>query len=283
MKRNKTMKFEESIKEKIDELSAGQKKVGQYILANLEESSYNTLAKISRESGVSETTVIRFAYTLGFESFSAMQNELRRELLGNSFKEEERPDADNVYHQILNHEIEILEKTKKMLNIPQMDLAAKRLQDSDAVLSVANRTTYPAALWFAEILGKYREKVFAVRPEGSDFFSSLLSITSRTAIVAVSFARYSKMTAEFVKLAKSRGAFIIMITDNPLCLSASYGDIVFTTESNRDETGINTISSATAILNVMASAMRRLDSKKASLRLNELEKLYQQTDDVLYE
>ncbi len=74
-----------------------------------------------------------------------------------------------------------------------------------------------------------------------------------------------------------------MITDNPLCLSASYGDIVFTTESNRDETGINTISSATAILNVMASAMRRLDSKKASLRLNELEKLYQQTDDVLYE
>ena len=90
------MKFEESIKEKIDELSAGQKKVGQYILANLEESSYNTLAKISRESGVSETTVIRFAYTLGFESFSAMQNELRRELLGNSFKEEERPDADNV-------------------------------------------------------------------------------------------------------------------------------------------------------------------------------------------
>ena len=273
MKRNKTMKFEESIKEKIDELSAGQKKVGQYILANLEESSYNTLAKISRESGVSETTVIRFAYTLGFESFSAMQNELRRELLGNSFKEEERPDADNVYHQILNREIEILEKTKKMLNIPQMDLAAKRLQDSDAVLSVANRTTYPAALWFAEILGKYREKVFAVRPEGSDFFSSLLSITSRTAIVAVSFARYSKMTAEFVKLAKSRGAFIIMITDNPLCLSASY----------RDETGINTISSATAILNVMASAMRRLDSKKASLRLNELEKLYQQTDDVLYE
>mgnify|MGYP000715459575 FL=1 len=76
------MQFEALVKEKIAELSAGQKKVVQYILGHLEESSYLTLTKISREANVSETTVIRFAYSIGFESFSAMQEALQQEILG---------------------------------------------------------------------------------------------------------------------------------------------------------------------------------------------------------
>ena len=277
------MKFEDSIKEKIDDLSIGQKKVGSYILANLEESSYGTLAKISRESGVSETTVIRFAYTLGFESFSAMQNQLRRELLGSSFRETDESEEDHVYYQVLNREIEILERTKRGMDPERMDEAARHLLKADKVFSVANRTSYPAALWFTEILNKYRDGVLTVHPEGSDFYSSLMSITPESVVVAVSFARYARMTVKFVELAREKGAFVIVVTDNPLCVAASHGDIVFTTESNRDETGINTISSATALLNVMAVAMRRLDTRKVSTRLKDLEKLYQKIDHVLYE
>lgn len=277
------MKYEDTIKEKIGVLSIGQKKVGSYILANLEESSYATLAKISRESGVSETTVIRFAYTLGFESFSAMQKELRKELLGGSYREEDEPDSDNVYHQILNREIEILERTKKKIDLSQMDTVVRRLLDADKVISAANRTTYPSVLWFSEILGKYREGVSSVRTESSEIFSSLLSITHQTVVVAVSLARYSKMTAKFVKMAKEQGAFVIIITDNPLCVAAASSDIILITESNRDETGINTISSVTALMNVIAVAMRRQDTRKISLRLKELEKMYQRMEDVLYE
>ena len=45
------------------------------------EFSYATLAKLSMDISVSETTVIRFAYSLGFDSFSAMQQKLREEIL----------------------------------------------------------------------------------------------------------------------------------------------------------------------------------------------------------
>ena len=67
------MQFEILVREKITDLSSGQKKVARYILGHLEESSYLTLTKISREAGVSETTVVRLAYAIGFESFSSMQ------------------------------------------------------------------------------------------------------------------------------------------------------------------------------------------------------------------
>lgn len=277
------MIFEQMIKEKIDDLSAGQKKVGSYILSNIEESSYGTLAKISREAGVSETTVIRFAYTLGYDSFSAMQNALRKELLGSNFREEVQEDEDNFCAQILNREIAILERTKRGLDAKQMEEAANRVFRADKVFSAAGRTVYPAALWFAEILNKYRGGVFAVRPEGSEFFDRMLMVDSNSVVVAVSFSRYTKTTIKFVRMAKERGAYIIVITDDHLNVLAGLGDVVFVTESNKDEAGINTISSATAVLNVLAASVRHIDSKKASQRLKDLEGLYHKMEDVLYE
>ena len=71
-----------------------------------------------------------------------------KELLGGSYREEDEPDSDNVYHQILNREIEILERTKKKIDLSQMDTVVRRLLDADKVISAANRTTYPSVLWF---------------------------------------------------------------------------------------------------------------------------------------
>lgn len=75
------MSLDQLIYEKIPSLSAGQRKVAEYILNNKDEFSYATLAKLSKDISVSETTVIRFAYSLGFDSFSAMQQKLREEIL----------------------------------------------------------------------------------------------------------------------------------------------------------------------------------------------------------
>lgn len=57
------MKIEQLIREKVSFLSAGQKKVAEYILQHLDSFSYSTLAKLSKEISVSETTIIRLAYS----------------------------------------------------------------------------------------------------------------------------------------------------------------------------------------------------------------------------
>ena len=75
------MKVEQLIREKISSLSAGQKKVAEYILQHLDSFSYSTLAKLSKEISVSETTIIRLAYSLGFESFSEMQRTVQNDIL----------------------------------------------------------------------------------------------------------------------------------------------------------------------------------------------------------
>ncbi len=265
-------------------MSSGQKKVAQYILGHLEEASYLTLTKISRESGVSETTVVRFAYAIGFESFSSMQSELQREILGqDSVKDEAAEQGNAFYDYVLNKEIAILEKSRKGLRKETVDTAVEKLDKADYVFSVGSRTGYPAALWFGTVLGRFRENVQSVNPVGEEFFSNLMKLTEKSVVVAVSMARYSKSTYQFVEYAKARGAYIILITDSSICPPALLADLMFFTESNRDETGINTISSITAMLNVLAVGLRKRNPKRAMERLKVLEALYQERKDIVYE
>lgn len=75
------MTVEQLIRENIGNLSPGQRKVAEYILKNQDFFSYATLTKLSKVISVSETTIIRLAYSLGFESFSSLQQKVREEIL----------------------------------------------------------------------------------------------------------------------------------------------------------------------------------------------------------
>ena len=65
------------IKTLMPELSKGQRAIGQFILNSYDRAAYLTAAKLGKEVGVSESTVVRFANALGYESYPALQESLR--------------------------------------------------------------------------------------------------------------------------------------------------------------------------------------------------------------
>lgn len=269
------MFFEELIKSKIADLTQGQKKIAEYLLSNLEESSYATLAKISKAAGVSETTVIRFSYALGYESFSAMQKMLRQEILGASYQEKHSEEESSLhfYDTLLNQEIEIIERMKRGINESEIELAVSKLSRSEKVFSVGARSVYPAALWFGLTIGKLREHVHIINAYSNEFLSGLTDVDSNSAVVCVALSRVSKYTYAFAEQAKEKGAFVIAITDTITSPIIAQADITIIAGSNKDETGFNTISSATAILNILAVGIRRDNPKRAIARLKEYERL----------
>ena len=57
--------------------SKGQKRIASYIVGNYDKAAFMTASKLGELSGVSESTVVRFAYELGFEGYPAMQRALQ--------------------------------------------------------------------------------------------------------------------------------------------------------------------------------------------------------------
>lgn len=119
------MKVEQLIREKISSLSAGQKKVAEYILQHLDSFSYSTLAKLSKEISVSETTIIRLAYSLGFESFSEMQRTVQNDILSiPTATADDTLDNGNFYQNIIAKELHSMENWASHLN--QDDMGSDR-------------------------------------------------------------------------------------------------------------------------------------------------------------
>ena len=134
---------------KVSFLSAGQKKVAEYILQHLDSFSYSTLAKLSKEISVSETTIIRLAYSLGFESFSEMQRTVQNDILSvpTVIKDDSLLDSGNFYQNIIDNELHSMESWASHLNQEDMDQIVTHLSNAKTLMLCHALPTVPLSGW----------------------------------------------------------------------------------------------------------------------------------------
>ena len=77
------------INERMSSFSKGQRAIAGFICENYEKAAYMTAAKLGEITGVSESTVVRFANEIGFEGYHDLQSSLR-ELTKNQLKSFQR-------------------------------------------------------------------------------------------------------------------------------------------------------------------------------------------------
>ena len=64
------------INEKFNKMSKGHKKIASFIIDHYEQAAFMTAAKLGSTVGISESTVVRFAYALGYEGYPEFQEDL---------------------------------------------------------------------------------------------------------------------------------------------------------------------------------------------------------------
>ncbi len=238
-------------------MTPGQKKVAEYIADNLEKVSFQTIAQIAKESGVSETTVIRFSYAMGYPSFSDMQTDIQNEQIGavNSERNHEEQETDP-YHVIIRQDIETLEGLLNRLDPAQVDAAAKLLAECRTVYSVGFRNSSVAATWFANTAQVLRPNVRALTSLNLSY-SPAIDADEDTVGVAIFYSRYSTQTVMFCEHIKSKGGKLILITDsvnNPL---AGTADFVFIAPPDRLVAQFNCMPAAFTMLNILLSGITK--------------------------
>ena len=84
------------IEKKSSEFSKGQRRLAQYITENYDIAAYLTASKLGKEAGVSESTVVRFAYQLDYEGYPELQKAIQVivKTNSNSFRECPFPQKD---------------------------------------------------------------------------------------------------------------------------------------------------------------------------------------------
>ncbi len=108
------------IQNNYNSLSKGQKLIAEYIMDNYDKAAFMTAATLGETVGVSESTVVRFANTLGYDGYRELQKELQ-ELIKNKLTTVQRislskdfSDYENALKQVVKKKIWII--LKKTLN-----------------------------------------------------------------------------------------------------------------------------------------------------------------------
>ena len=65
------------IEKKESSFSKGQKRLAEYITKNYDIAAYLTASKLGKEAGVSESTVVRFAYQLDYDGYPELQKAIQ--------------------------------------------------------------------------------------------------------------------------------------------------------------------------------------------------------------
>lgn len=276
------MTLEELIYEKLASLTPGQRKVAEFILQNKEGFSYATLAKLSKQLSVSETTIIRLSYSLGFDSFSAMQQQLRDEILKMPPKSAPSTLAQSCIASTLQKITAAFTAWTASLDEHLVCEIVETLLNADKILIIGGRSSYCTATWLGERLNLLLGNAFVIRQFYDSRIDLLANITENTVAINISFARYTKSTYQYASLLKKRGAKLISFTDTVSSPFYGISDYVMQVAALKDEMGFSSLVCLYCLFDVLTAKLREKRHAEISERLKMCEIIYSDFD-LFYE
>ena len=126
-----------SIQSKIKLLTGSEKKVADYVLENYMEVLDYTVTELAEKAKVSDATVVRFCRSVGYKGYQDLKINLAQDAivpykhLNTSLEKEDTP--SQIARKVIRSEIETLEETVNILNMRELELAAKAIKEAKRV------------------------------------------------------------------------------------------------------------------------------------------------------
>ena len=219
------------INDKYGSLSKGQRYLAKYITEEYDKAVFFTAAKLGEAVGVSESTVVRFASTLGYKGYPEFQKaleELVMEKLYSSDKVEVnfgRLDKDNLLSSVLTSDIDRIKNTLSKIDDSAFDSATELLLNAKTIYVIGLRSCEMLADFLSFYLNLVFTDVRQIKTTSvSEIFEQMVHIGKDDVVIGISFPRYSMRTIKALEFANMRSAKVITISDSvhsPLNLYSS--------------------------------------------------------------
>lgn len=219
------------INDKFNRMSKSHKKIATFIIDHYEQAAFMTASKLGKTVGISESTVVRFAYALDYEGYPEFQEALA-EWVKDKLNSVQKIGAkygkstqSEILTSVLNADIEKIDDTIDHVDPQAFEAAVDIILNAKHVYLIGLRSCKPLAEFLHFYLNMIRSDVILLDSTStSEIFEQMLRIDEKDAIIGISFPRYSMRTLKAMEMATDRNAKVITITDtihSPMCLYSS--------------------------------------------------------------
>lgn len=206
------------IEQNLTRLSDAEKKIGEYILEHPELVPNMTTKDLSRNSGVSESSIIRFCKSIGIGSFKSFKIELVKDitLTGMNLTDfdvlQQKDDPYDLFQKVTYVNKAAIEATPASLDRKEYERAVEVLSIADRLVFYGVGGSATAAM---DAHYKFTKLGYACTTN-HDFhllLSAIPYLTKKSIFVAISMSGKTKDVLELSRFAKSQGATVIAITN----------------------------------------------------------------------
>ena len=273
------MNLKEMIHQYYHELSKSQKKVASYVMDYPGKIALASAQDIGATIGVSETTVIRFCYSLELSGYAELQKIIRQQLLfqQSSISSYQQAKLDleqepQFFSKVMEQDRVNIAETMNQLSEEGFETAIERLAKAEKVYILGLRSSFAAANWLAYTLGLVRIDVQLIRPESEDVLQTLSQMNDKSVVIVISFHRYVKETIQIAKLAHTQQAFIIGITDSLLAPIKPYSQLMFPIYST-NKSALDATAAMFSLMNAIVAGLSVKEKDSFKLRQERYETL----------
>jgi len=213
------------LKAKGGALTKTETRTAHFIVRNRADVALLPAAKLAEVIGVSESSILRFARSLGYDNFQELQGEIQEEIrqrlqegaparLGRAVAS--RRDDWAYFQAALDADLENVEASRNRNGAHTVTRFVDELIAARTVYVVGFRGASAVARLLAYTLNFVLDDVRGLAGAGDVIPDSLLAAGKGDVVVACAFARHAEMTMRAVEVARRHGCRVLGLTDDPL-------------------------------------------------------------------
>lgn len=266
----------------------GQRRlIAEYIVSNPGEVAMLTAAELAAKLGTSESTVIRFAKSLGYGGYPDLRRALREQVRlfiepverhNQARPRGKVPPALRSFEQDIGN----LAATRDSLDLKSLSRAVRLVTRTRRVFVVGFRSAYAVADLLSYHLGLAVAATVQVDAAKGRRFDAMFDISDKDLLIAIAFPRYTRLTVEAARYAAERGSRIIAITDGPFSPLAKVADVLLTARYECAEFG-NSLAAPIALVNAFIAELAAVRHAAVAARLAAYEDYLRSTAALTFE
>jgi DNA-binding MurR/RpiR family transcriptional regulator len=278
------MGLDEVLRARAASLSPAERRVAEVVVTDPEAVAFGTVAEVADRADASNATVVRAATRLGFDGFPdlqrAVQDDLRRRL---------RPATERIRRGVAPTDDHLLERARA-LEVANVDATLSSVSPADLSAVVSLLADLDRAVWVLaadEAAGVARQvttELSMVRTDVDTVLGSPVRVARQLAdldpddvVLVLDLPRYDRAVLDAAKLAASRSATVVALTDGPLSPLAGVATHSFSVAAE-GAGPFDSYVGALALLNVLTAAVADALRESATDRLDRIEAAWRETD-----
>jgi DNA-binding MurR/RpiR family transcriptional regulator len=243
--------FEKLLHDRYWRLTPSQRRIAARLLADPEGCAFLTVTELAEDTGVNDSTVVRFATSLGLSGYPDLARlcqerlKTRAQLLDRFGAVEYFAEAgDDLRARVVTYDQTNIARTLARITPDNWEQAVVTLATAPRVHVIGLRKCHTVAYLMSYLLGLVRDEVYLLTLGAGTLTDELRRLRAGDAFVAISIHRYSHATLLALRHARERGATTVVLTDNAASPLAPHADRCFYV----DTAGVTVLRSLTAFV-----------------------------------